>query len=59
MEVRGTNGRVGKKIDDPKTDGNTTERPIESTKLNSWEQSEFEPSIKEHSWPGKRLPAQL
>lgn len=46
MEVRGTYGRVGRMIEGPEGDGNSTGRSIESTNLDAWQLSESDsPSI--------------
>jgi hypothetical protein len=49
MELRESCGRVGRRIDGPEEDGDSTGRPTESTNLEHWEFMETEPPNKEHA----------
>ena len=50
MEVGDTYGRVVGRSQGQEVDRNLTERPTESTNLNSWELSESGPPTSEHTW---------
>jgi hypothetical protein len=52
-EVRVSYGRVGRRIEGPEGDKNSTGRRRDSTNLDPWELSETEPPTKEHTWAGQ------
>jgi len=59
MNVRDSYGRVRGRIEGPKGDRNSTEKPTESTHLNPWEFPETEPPTKKHTWAVLGLPVYM
>ena len=51
--------RVGRKIEAPEEDRDSTERSTESINLNPWEFPKTKPPTQEHSWAGARPPAHM
>ena len=51
-ELRESYRRVGRRIEGPKRDGNSTGRPTESTNLDRWGLAEIEPPSKMHTLAG-------
>jgi hypothetical protein len=54
MEAGDTYGSFRGRIESPEVDGYPARRPAESTNLDTWDLSESEPPIKEHTWAGPR-----